>query len=86
LIPPLFSYRYNFATDDWNAVYKYTMGKNFKMKAGYDSEVRVGWASLWVRTLQLLCFYASKAYLASVISYGAIELMNLEISLLEQRF
>ena len=62
------------------------MGKNFKMKAGYDSEVRVGWASLWVRTLQLLCFYASKAYLASVISYGAIELMNLEISLLEQRF
>ena len=86
MIPPLFSYRYNFATDDWNAVYKYTMGKNFKMKAGYDSEVRVGWASLWVRTLQLLCFYASKAYLASVISYGAIELMNLEISLLEQRF
>jgi len=42
------SYRYNFDTDDWNAVYKYTMGKNFKVKAGYDSEVRVGWASLWV--------------------------------------
>ncbi|CAN6279146.1 unnamed protein product, partial [Urochloa humidicola] len=42
------SYRYNFETDDWNAVYKYTVGKNFKVKAGYDSEVRVGWASLWV--------------------------------------
>nr|CAB3447191.1 unnamed protein product [Digitaria exilis] len=42
------SYRYNFDTDDWNAVYKHTMGKNFKVKAGYDSEVRVGWASLWV--------------------------------------
>uniref|UniRef100_A0A0A8YII3 Uncharacterized protein n=1 Tax=Arundo donax TaxID=35708 RepID=A0A0A8YII3_ARUDO len=24
------------------------MGKNFKVKAGYDSEVRVGWASLRV--------------------------------------
>ena len=61
------------------------MGKNFKMKAGYDSEVRVGWASLWVRTLQLLCFYASTAYLAFVISFGVTEQMNLDISLLEQR-
>ncbi|CAO2046524.1 unnamed protein product [Urochloa humidicola] len=42
------SYHYNFETDDWNAVYKYTVGKNFKVKAGYDSVVRVGWASLWV--------------------------------------
>ncbi|WVZ74671.1 hypothetical protein U9M48_022830 [Paspalum notatum var. saurae] len=42
------SYHYNFDTDDWNAVYKHTVGKNFKVKAGYDSEVRVGWASLWV--------------------------------------
>ncbi|KAL6634004.1 hypothetical protein ACP70R_026675 [Stipagrostis hirtigluma subsp. patula] len=41
------SYRYNFDTDDWNAVYKHTVGKNFKVKAGYDSEVRVGWASVW---------------------------------------
>jgi hypothetical protein len=49
-----FSYRYNFDTDDWNAIYKYTMGKNFKVKAGYDSAVRVGWASLWVRTLKQL--------------------------------
>ena len=61
------------------------MGKNFKMKAGYDSEVRVGWASLWVRSLQLLCFYASTAYLAFVISFGVTEQMNLDISLLEQR-
>ncbi|TVU29278.1 hypothetical protein EJB05_20838, partial [Eragrostis curvula] len=42
------SYRYNFDTDDWNAVYKHTMGNNFKVKAGYDSVVRLGWASLWV--------------------------------------
>uniref|UniRef100_J3LEM6 Outer envelope pore protein 37, chloroplastic n=1 Tax=Oryza brachyantha TaxID=4533 RepID=J3LEM6_ORYBR len=42
------SYRYNFYTDYWNAVYKHTVGKNFKVKTGYDSEVRVGWASLWV--------------------------------------
>jgi hypothetical protein len=76
LIPPLFSYHYNFDTDAWNAVYKHTVGKNFKVKAGYDSEVQVVWTSLWVRTLQLLC---------SVISCGAIERMNLEISLLEQR-
>jgi hypothetical protein len=70
------SYHYNFDTDAWNAVYKHTVGKNFKVKAGYDSEVQVVWTSLWVRTLQLLC---------SVISCGAIERMNLEISLLEQR-
>lgn len=42
------SYRYDFTTDDWNAVYKRTVGKDFKVKAGYDSEVRVGWASVWV--------------------------------------
>ncbi|XP_062222811.1 outer envelope pore protein 37, chloroplastic [Phragmites australis] len=42
------SYHYNFDTDNWNAVYKHTVGKNFKVKAGYDSDVRVGWASLWV--------------------------------------
>lgn len=53
---PPFSYRYNFYNDDWNAVYKHTMGKNFKVKAGYDSEVQVGWASFWVCTLHLLCF------------------------------
>lgn len=41
------SYHYNFDTDDWHAVYKHTIGKNYKLKAGYDSEVRVGWASIW---------------------------------------
>ena len=46
-----FSYHFNFDTDDWNAVYKHTIGKKYKLKAGYDSEVRVGWASIWVCTL-----------------------------------
>ncbi|CAM0945296.1 unnamed protein product [Alopecurus aequalis] len=41
------SYHFNFDTDDWNAVYKHTIGKSYKLKAGYDSEVRVGWASIW---------------------------------------
>ncbi|XP_030528098.1 outer envelope pore protein 37, chloroplastic [Rhodamnia argentea] len=42
------SYLYNFDTNYWSAVYKQTYGKDFKFKAGYDSEVRLGWASLWV--------------------------------------
>lgn len=29
-------------------MYKHTVGKDFKFKAGYDSEVRLGWASIWV--------------------------------------
>ncbi|EYU36648.1 hypothetical protein MIMGU_mgv1a009845mg [Erythranthe guttata] len=42
------SYSYNFDTNDWSAVYKHTMGKDYKLKAGYDTKVRLGWASLWV--------------------------------------
>ncbi|KAK7376382.1 hypothetical protein VNO78_34666 [Psophocarpus tetragonolobus] len=42
------SYWYNCDSDYWSAVYKRTYGKDFKFKAGYDSEVRLGWASLWV--------------------------------------
>ncbi|OUZ99291.1 hypothetical protein BVC80_717g10 [Macleaya cordata] len=42
------SYLYNFDSSYWNAVYKHTVGKDLKLKAGYDSEVRLGWASLWV--------------------------------------
>jgi hypothetical protein len=42
------SYGYNFDSNFWSAVYKHTYGKDFKFKAGYDSEVRLGWASLWV--------------------------------------
>ncbi|XP_068666221.1 outer envelope pore protein 37, chloroplastic [Aristolochia californica] len=42
------SYWYNFDSDYWSAVYKHTVGKDLKLKAGYDSEVRLGWASLWV--------------------------------------
>jgi hypothetical protein len=68
LTSPPFSYHYSFDTDDWNAVYKHTVGKNFKVKAGYDSEVRVGWASLWV-------WYSSISY----FGYN-IEQMSLKIS------
>ncbi|KAJ7980615.1 Outer envelope pore protein 37, chloroplastic [Quillaja saponaria] len=42
------SYWYNLDSNYWSAVYKHTYGKDFKFKAGYDSEVRLGWASLWV--------------------------------------
>nr|XP_023871945.1 outer envelope pore protein 37, chloroplastic [Quercus suber]POE86390.1 outer envelope pore protein 37, chloroplastic [Quercus suber] len=42
------SYWYNFDSKYWSAVYKHVHGKDFKFKAGYDSEVRLGWASLWV--------------------------------------
>ncbi|CAA6663892.1 unnamed protein product [Spirodela intermedia] len=42
------SYCYHFHSNDFNAVYKRTIGENVKLKVGYDSEVRLGWASLWV--------------------------------------
>ncbi|XP_013734750.2 outer envelope pore protein 37, chloroplastic [Brassica napus] len=42
------SYWYNFDSNMWSAVYKRTYGKDYKFKAGYDSDVRLGWASLWV--------------------------------------
>ncbi|KAK1419633.1 hypothetical protein QVD17_28861 [Tagetes erecta] len=42
------SYWYNFDTNFWSAVFKHTVGKEYKLKAGYDSEIRLGWASVWV--------------------------------------
>ncbi|KAI3470280.1 hypothetical protein Pfo_026943 [Paulownia fortunei] len=42
------SYWYHFDSNNWSTVYKHTVGKDYKFKAGYDSEVRLGWASLWV--------------------------------------
>ncbi|KAJ0817590.1 putative outer envelope pore protein [Helianthus annuus] len=42
------SYLYNFDTNYWSAVYKHMVGKDYKVKAGYDSEIRLGWASIWV--------------------------------------
>lgn len=44
----LVSYLYHFDSNNWSAVYKHTVGKDYKFKAGYDSDVRLGWASLWV--------------------------------------
>ena len=71
-----FSYHYSFDTDDWNAVYKHTVGKNFKVKAGYDSEVRVGWASLWV-------WYSSISYFGYKIRADEFEnKQNLHFTLL----
>ncbi|MBA0621789.1 hypothetical protein Godav_007385 [Gossypium davidsonii] len=42
------SYWYKLYSNNWSAVYKHTYKKSFKLKAGYDSEVRLGWASIWV--------------------------------------
>ncbi|XP_047319212.1 outer envelope pore protein 37, chloroplastic-like [Impatiens glandulifera] len=42
------SYWYNFNSNYWSLVYKNTASKDCKFKAGYDSEVRLGWASVWV--------------------------------------
>ncbi|GMI76505.1 chloroplast outer envelope protein 37, ARABIDOPSIS CHLOROPLAST OUTER ENVELOPE PROTEIN 37 [Hibiscus trionum] len=42
------SYWYSLDTNYWSAVYKHTYDKDMKFKAGYDSEVRLCWASLWV--------------------------------------
>ncbi|XP_010930307.1 outer envelope pore protein 37, chloroplastic isoform X2 [Elaeis guineensis] len=42
------SYWYHFDSSEWSTVYKHTIGKDLKFKAGYDSGVRLGWASLWV--------------------------------------
>ncbi|XP_020246452.1 outer envelope pore protein 37, chloroplastic isoform X1 [Asparagus officinalis] len=42
------SYWYHFDSNAWSTVYKHTYRKDLKFKAGYDSEVRLGWASLWV--------------------------------------
>nr|CAB3459674.1 unnamed protein product [Digitaria exilis] len=42
------SYWYNFDTNYWGAVYKHKENKHLKWKAGYESDNRLGWASLWV--------------------------------------
>ncbi|KAH7426682.1 hypothetical protein KP509_10G012500 [Ceratopteris richardii] len=42
------SYSYNFDSTAWSTVYKYKPTGNFKLKAGYDSEARIGWASAWI--------------------------------------
>jgi len=43
------SYWYNFDTNYWSAIYKHKANKHLKWKAGYESDNRLGWASLWVR-------------------------------------
>lgn len=45
------SYLYKFDTNNWSAVYKHTVGNDYKFKGGYDAEVRLGWISLWVSFL-----------------------------------
>lgn len=62
----IYSYWYNFDSNYWSAVYKHTYGKDLKLKAGYDSEVRLGWASLWVSSLYgrslLFLFFKSHGF------------------------
>jgi hypothetical protein len=43
------SYWYNFDTNYWGATYKHKENKHLKWKAGYESDNRLGYASLWVR-------------------------------------
>lgn len=42
------SYLYNFDSAAWSAVYKHKPSENFKIKAGYDSDARIGWAAAWL--------------------------------------
>lgn len=42
------SYFYDFNSTEWSAVYKHQPIEDFKVKVGYDSKVRLGWASAWV--------------------------------------
>lgn len=42
------SYFYDFNSTAWSAVYKHQPIDDFKVKVGYDSKVRLGWASAWV--------------------------------------
>ncbi|KAG0628419.1 hypothetical protein M758_1G025300 [Ceratodon purpureus] len=42
------SYFQNLETSTWTAVYKYKPVDDFKVKLGYDSEVRLCWASFWL--------------------------------------
>ncbi|BAF29445.1 outer envelope pore protein 37, chloroplastic isoform X2 [Oryza sativa Japonica Group] len=42
------SYRYQFDTNYWSFIYKHKASKHVKWKAGYESDQRLGWASLWV--------------------------------------
>lgn len=55
-------------------MYKHMVGKDYKFKVGYDSEVRLGWASLWVCVflLSLNClvefFECSMSFILSISS------------------
>lgn len=42
------SYWYSFDNNYWSTVYKHIISKDCKFKAGYDSKVRLGWASFWI--------------------------------------
>jgi len=42
------SYFHNFETTAWSAIYKYKPVDDFKVKLGYDSDVRLCWSSFWI--------------------------------------
>ncbi|KAL6905890.1 hypothetical protein ACP4OV_003491 [Aristida adscensionis] len=53
IIPTTASYWYNLDTNYWSTVYKRKASKHVKWKAGYESDNRLGWASLWLLEMQM---------------------------------
>lgn len=64
------SYWYNCDSNYWSAVYKHTYGEDFKLKAGYDSEVRLGWASLWVCVSFCNFFFPITNFINAICEYS----------------
>lgn len=83
------SYWYNFDSNDWSAVYKHTYGKDYKFKAGYDSAVRLGWASIRVSSGIYLFwyFYKNCHYLSLYFSlvYHQMIVLTLNLETTEDR-
>ncbi|CAM8977993.1 unnamed protein product [Rhodiola kirilowii] len=42
------SYFYTLDSNQWGAVYKHSGGADYTLIAGYDSEAKLGWASIWL--------------------------------------
>lgn len=65
------SYWYNFDTNYWSAIYKHKANKHLKWKAGYESDNRLGWASLWVRRpLTFYCLFTSKPRMDTFVFFS----------------
>ncbi|KAL9674327.1 hypothetical protein QQ045_030599 [Rhodiola kirilowii] len=42
------SYFYTLDSNQWGAVYKHSGGADYTLISGYDSEAKLGWASIWL--------------------------------------